>query len=161
MENVSALKRFRRWLSTSWILYAFAVTVVYFLGLLPRAILRIFGKAGGYVTYLLDRSHRKLCFDNLAQAFPEKSHAQHLAILKKSYMHLAMCATDFCHFWHLSAEDLRNKWIVPEPGAADRAKAALERGHGVIAIGAHIGFWELSGFAYPTLLGRPVVSATH
>jgi KDO2-lipid IV(A) lauroyltransferase len=107
----------------------------------------------------LDRRHRAVCLENLAIAFPEKDQRERLAILRGSYEHLGLCAADFCHFNKIKPEEVRGAWVVPEEGADELMRKALAQKRGVICVAAHIGFWELSGFAYPSL-GYPVVSVS-
>ncbi|MCY3021417.1 MAG: hypothetical protein NTW87_20575 [Planctomycetota bacterium] len=124
---------------------------------LPLPVARWIGRMIGRVAYVLDRGHRAVCLENLAIAFPEKTAAERRSILKKSYVHLGLCLADFCHFWSMKPEDVRERWVVPEEGADARMQHALAQGQGLIAVAAHIGFWELSGFAFPPL-GYPLVS---
>lgn len=150
-------RRFRRWFLNSWLLHFAFTTSVWILGKLPLSVSRCFGRWGGWIAYHLDRGHRTACLDNMAIAFPERSPAQHRALAKANYIHLGLCAVDFCQLQDSTAEDIRNYWIVPEPGARERLQAALTQGRGAIGVGAHIGFWELTGFALPSL-GFPLTS---
>jgi len=156
-EKLTAAKRFRRWLLHTPILYFVVAFWVYLFDALPLPLARFFGRCGGGLAFHLDRAHRRGSLDNLAIAFPEKNAHERRAILKASYKHLGMVIVEFCHLKSIRPEDLRAHWIVPEDDADGRIRAALAQGKGMIAVGTHIGSWELAGFAFPTL-GYPLVS---
>ena len=153
------LRRFRSWVRDTWLTYALVMAGVRVVGALPLAPARRLGRWCGLLCYALDRSHRAVCLGNLAIAFPEKDKRERLAILRGSYAHLGVCAADFCHFDKIKPEEVRGGWVVPEEGADELMRKAQTQGCGVICVAAHIGFWELSGFAYPAL-GYPVVSVS-
>ena len=139
--------------------YALASAAMRLVGALPLALARRLGRCCGLLCYHLDRSRRAVCLENLGIAFPEKDHRERLAILRGSYAHLGLCAADFCQFNKIKPEEVRGGWVVPEEGADELMRQALAQERGVICVAAHIGFWELSGFAYPSL-GYPVVSVS-
>lgn len=153
----SAWKRFRSWLRDTWLTYAAVATAIRVVGALPLSLARLLGRCCGLLAYMVDLSHRAIGLGNLALAFPEKSEKERRAILRASYAHLGVCAADFCHFRSIRPEDIRGRWVVPEEGADERMQRALANGRGIIAVSAHVGFWELSGFSYPPL-GYPLVS---
>jgi len=153
----SAWKRFRHWLQQTQLLYFFVASVVWLLDLLPLGLTRLIGRCGGWLAYHLDRGHRAISLENLSIAFPEKSDAERRAILKKSYVHIGLCAVDFCKFKSVRSEDLLKNWITYEDGSAERMRNLVAQDRGIVAIGAHIGFWELSGFAHPSM-GYPTIS---
>lgn len=155
-KKVTAAKRFHRWLEDSWILYAAFATTVWVLDHLPVGFTRFLGQCGGAVGFHLDTKNVARAMQNLAIAFPEKTEEQRRDILKASYLHLGICLTDVCHFRSANAEDLLKNWIVRPPDCDEVMQEALAEGKGVIGIGGHIGFWELSGFLFPAM-GYPSV----
>ena len=159
MRRRSLFRRFRYWLRGTWLAYALLALAVCVVGALRLPLARKLGRWCGLLLYALDRGNRAVCLGNLAIAFPEKDQRERLAILKGSYAHLGQCAADFCHFNKIKPEEVRGGWVVPEEGADELLRKALAQGRGVICVAAHIGFWELSGFAYP-VLGYPLVSVS-
>lgn len=155
-KNSTATKRFHRWLEKSWIVYAAFATTVWIFDHLPLGLSRFIGQCGGAVAYYLDSKNVRRAQQNLALAFPDKSESERTAILKASYLHLGTSLTDVCHFRSASAEDILKNWIVRNPDCDEVMQEALADGKGVIGIGGHIGFWELSGFIYPAM-GYPSV----
>ena len=143
----------------TWLAYALAVAALRLVGALPLPLARRLGRWCGLLFYFWDRRHRAVCLENLAIAFPEKDRRERLAILKSSYAHLGQCAADFCHFDKVKPEELRGGWIVLEEGTDGLMRNALAQKCGLICVSAHIGFWELGGFAYPAL-GYPLVSVS-
>ena len=151
-------KRLRHGLLESWFLCFLVRCLLRLLNAMPISLARRIGRMSGRLAYHLDRGHRAICHENLMIAFPEKSITERWSILKASYVHLGVCAVDFCRFIRISREDIRSQWIVPEEGAEYRLQKALSENRGVIAISAHIGFWELSGIGIPIFLGLPMTS---
>lgn len=149
-------KRFHRWLEKSWIVYAAFAVTVWILDHLPLGLTRFLGQCGGAIGYHLDTKNVNRAMQNLAIAFPQKTEDERAAILKACYLHLGTSLTDVCHFRSASAEELLKDWIVRPSDCDEVMQEALAEGKGVIGIGGHIGFWELSGFAYPAM-GFPCV----
>jgi KDO2-lipid IV(A) lauroyltransferase len=153
----SAWKRFRHGLLDSRLLYWVVAGGVFFIDILPLGLSRLIGRICGWLAWRLDRGHRALCLDNLAIAFPEKSESERRAILKKSYVHMGLCAVDFCQFRSVTPDELLNQWVEFEAGSPERLRSVISQDKGLIAIGAHIGFWELSGIINP-VMGNPTIS---
>jgi KDO2-lipid IV(A) lauroyltransferase len=148
-KKKSLWKRFRYALMRSWILYAPVGAGVWLLGHLPLGLARRVGRVGGWLAYRLDVGNRAVADENLKLVFPDKSHAEHRAILKANYVHLGVSLAEFCRFTQLTAEDVRNDWVVDEDGSFDRLRAALAGGKGAILNAGHLGAWELSALAFP------------
>ena len=153
----SAWKRFRHWLPRTWLVYAAARAAMQFVAWLPLPCARALGRLGGWLAYHLDRGHRCVALANLQLAFPDRPEAERRVLLRACYAHLGVCAAEFCRYPSLRREDVRESWVTPEEGAAERLRAALASGHGAILVGGHLGAWELGALAMPAL-GFPLCS---
>jgi KDO2-lipid IV(A) lauroyltransferase len=158
-KRLPAGKRFRHWLLRTRLLAALVKALAYAIAWMPLALSRALGRLAGSLACVADRKHRRIGLANLALAFPETSAAQRRALLRACYRHMGVCAVEFCRFLRVTAEDIRRRWVAPEPGAEECVRAALAEGRGVIAVSGHVGFWELSGLAYPAF-GFPLLSIT-
>jgi KDO2-lipid IV(A) lauroyltransferase len=148
-KHTGFMKRVRYAVLRSWIFYAPISVAVWLLGHLPLSLARSIGRFGGWVGYVLDVRNRAISKANLQLAFPEKSPVERRAILRASYIHLGLCLAEFCRFTRLTAEDVREHWVVDEDGSFDRLRQALASGKGAILNAGHLGAWELSALAFP------------
>lgn len=155
-KKLTLAKRFWRWLEKSWLVYAVFALTVWTFDHLPLGLSRVLGRFGGGVAYHLDRRNVRRGLRNLAIAFPEKTESERRTLLKACYRHLGTSLTDVCHFRSATADDLFENWVVRDPQSDRVAQEALAENKGVIGIGGHVGFWELSGFIYPSM-GYPSV----
>jgi len=150
------LKQFRHWLMQSWMLcLAFHVTLRT-IGAMPLRISRAFGRFAGAVTYSMDRSNVRRGLRNLAAAFPEYTYERRQRILKDCYKHLGVCLFEACYFRTASPAWMLSDWIIRDPESEKVMKAAIAENKGVICVSAHAGFWELTGFIFPSM-GYPCV----
>jgi KDO2-lipid IV(A) lauroyltransferase len=63
-------------------------------------------------------------------------------ILPKYYENLGLLVVEYARMWTPRRSDFAD-WIAPD--GAERVKAILDAGRGVICITGHLGFWELAG----------------
>lgn len=75
------------------ILYIIARSLVALLQALPLRVVARIGRIGGSVFYLLDGRHRKVAIRNISLAFPEKSHAEVVAIARENFRRIG---ENFC-----------------------------------------------------------------
>jgi len=124
------------------------------LAALPRRMAFRLGTFLGNLFYLLDRPDRRTALRSLAIAFPEKTEAERLAILRASCRNLGRLAAEVSHLVELSPESVGDYVRIEDPETWSRAiDLARERG-GLILTG-HFGNWELLAYAHG-LLGHPV-----
>ena len=128
-------------------------------GLLALLPARAAARFGGWLVRVyarIGRSRRRILFQNLRAAFPEKSDAEIAGLARASADWLG---TAFVEFLRVSALD--------EPGIRDRVRvvgeehyaAARARGRGVFLLSAHFGGWELGAIRAGMIAGpiAPVV----
>lgn len=141
-----------RWLD--YVEYAIFLAAVGLLGVLPRRAALALGAWIGELLYRLDRPHRRIALYNLALAFPERSQAEHLAILRRSCRNLGRVAAEICHMASLTPESLRAYVHVED---AERWRTALSAGaeRGLVILTGHFGNFELLAYAHG-LLGHPI-----
>jgi Kdo2-lipid IVA lauroyltransferase/acyltransferase len=144
-------KRFRRWLEKSWLLYAAFASTVWVFDHVPRVLGRALGRLGGWMASRVDSRNVQRAMDNLAIAFPDWDARRRRDTVTRCYMHLGQCMTDVCRFRSLSKERLLSVWIDRDPESERVLTEALAEGKGMVGVGAHTGFWELSAFAYSAM----------
>jgi len=117
----------------------------------PRAR-EALGRRLGRLYLRLVPSRRRILFENLARAFPDKSPAEIESIGQASAEWVGAAFVDFLEVSSLSAEAVRDRIRVAGEANLEKARA---RGKGVFLLSAHIGGWEL-GAIRAGLIGEPI-----
>jgi len=127
-------------------------SMVALLGLLPRSAARGVGAGIGATAFRLLSRLRKTGLRNLELAYPQKTRAERLKILRDEYRSLGWQMAEFCQMSKYTPESA-TKFIRYE--GLDNYLAARARGNGVLVVTGHLGAWELSSF-YHSLMGYPM-----
>lgn len=134
--------------------YVFFVLLFTLLRRLPFRLAFRIGEMVGWVLYHCDRPHRRVGLLNLALAFPEKSAAEHRAILKESWRNLGRSVAEFCHMHTLNQDNIGERVRF-----SDFAywQDLIRRYHstGALILAGHFGNWELLAHAH-ACYGFPV-----
>ena len=111
------------------------------LSLLPRGAVLPLGRMLGGLAHAVLRGERRKALASLATAFPEKSEAERLAIVRAMFVQLAQSALELAIGDKL--DPLLEEYV--ELDAASRATydRALQSGTGAVFVTAHVGNWEL------------------
>ena len=133
--------------------FAFSVPVVLMRRLSFPTAFRL-GERLGSLAYVLARPQRRVALTNLRIAFPEKSDAERLGILRESCRNFGRMAAEFCHMFRLTKENVAERVTFADPafwyGEMQRVIAAT----GFLALTGHFGNWELFNHAFG-LYGTP------
>jgi KDO2-lipid IV(A) lauroyltransferase len=132
--------------------YGAVRSMVALLGMLPRGTARVVGAGIGAVAFRALSRLRKTGLRNLQLAYPEKSEAERLEILREEYRSLGWQMAEFCQMSKYTAESA-SKFIRYE--GLENYLAARAKGKGVLVVTGHLGAWELSSF-YHSLMGMPM-----
>jgi KDO2-lipid IV(A) lauroyltransferase len=132
--------------------YAAVRSMVALLGVLPRDASRAAGASIGAIAFHLLARLRKTGLQNLRLAYPEKSEAERLAILREEYRSLGWQMAEFCQMSKYTLESA-SKFIRYE--GLENYLTARAKGKGVLVVTGHLGAWELSSF-YHSLMGYPM-----
>lgn len=128
--------------------------LITFFAVLPRRLALRVGALLGDLLYVLDRRDRRIALHNLRIAFPDKSAAEHLAILRASVRNLGRMAAEVCHMPGLTPETVGDYVTVDDPALWQATlDAAAERG--TLILTGHFGNFELLAYAHG-LLGHPI-----
>jgi len=102
-----------------------------------------FGEIAGDILRLLSKKREKITYDNLKNAFPEKSEDWINDIVKKSYRNLGIVLVEIPALKYFS-KDYIAKYLKIEN--IEIVYEVLSRGKGLIFISAHFGNWELMAY---------------
>ena len=153
-------KRKKRSKTSDFIQYTGLRTFVFIIQLLPLNISMLLGKSFAYVSYLIDRKHRKVADKNLRNAYGERlSDVQRRKIIRSNYLHLASVGVDFIKFSQIIN---RNNWQNHfEVEGLEFVKKAHKEGKGIMFVTGHLGNWEVLGLALGFLHFPPHSIAKH
>ena len=107
---------------------------------LPHAASRRLGAGLGALAHVVDRRRRRIAADNLAHAFPESSVAERARLVAGCFRHFGASFVDALSALRFDQVELCQRTTI---GGLEHLVAAVERGQGVIALGAHFGSWEV------------------
>jgi KDO2-lipid IV(A) lauroyltransferase len=109
---------------------------------LPHAATRSFGAAVGRLGHRLDRRHREIARRNLARAFPELAPAEHRRLVAACFRHFGGALCDLISSTRFDAVETCRRFSYE---GWEHLDAAERLGRGVFLLGAHHGYWEISG----------------
>jgi len=113
------------------------------------------GERLGDVAYAVARPQRKTALVNLRIAFPEKSDAERLAIVRESCRNFGRMAAEWCHMYRLTKDNIAERVTFEDPpfwfGEAQRVIGST----GILVLTGHFGNWELFAHAIG-LYGNPI-----
>ena len=125
--------------------YAVVRTLFAVVRFLPDWLVRVVGAALGLAFYTLDRAHRRIAHQNIAQAFPGRSRRERRAIARGAFVHFGRLLVDLLKFSTLSKKAMLAR---VEFDGEDRARLAYAQGRGVLFFTGHFGFWELHALVH-------------
>jgi KDO2-lipid IV(A) lauroyltransferase len=112
---------------------------------LPQRVSLDIGSAVGRLAYLADQRHRQITVENLAATFPERSKQERTRIARGVFRHFGRKLMELLRFSGLSRDEMLTS---VELAGVERVDAAYARGHGIIFITGHFGFWELHAMVH-------------
>ncbi len=124
--------------------YFFFRTMVAFVRLFPFRVVQKLGRAFGNLIFTVVRFRRKLVFDNLSRAYPDKNDDDITALAKATYQNLFNAFFEIFYLDKLSAEEIKKIVSFPD---AEKINEILNRGKGLIILTGHYGSWELAALA--------------
>jgi KDO2-lipid IV(A) lauroyltransferase len=109
---------------------------------LPHAAARPLGAALGRLAHRIDGRHRRVAAANLALAFPALTAAERRRLVAACFRHFGAALFDLISSERFDAVELCRRVSYEGWEHLDRAERL---GRGVFLLGAHHGYWEISG----------------
>lgn len=126
--------------------YVLVRGVFLFLRAIPFPIAFRIGETVGKLLHWIDRPHRRVGLTNLALAFPDKSHIEHLRILRESWLNLGRLIAEFCHLHSLTPDNIAERVRFADQSQWQSVAAEYEK-TGALILTGHFGNWELLAHA--------------
>ncbi|MBD1262163.1 lysophospholipid acyltransferase family protein [Maribacter polysiphoniae] len=123
----------------------------YMLSVLPMRLLYFFSDAIYSLVYYILQYRKKVVFNNLSKAFPEKNEREIRKISKRFYRHFCDIIFESLKTLTISKEEARNRLSLNNP---EIIEDFLESGRNVLLYAAHQGNWELLVYL-PLMLTYP------
>ena len=123
-----------------------------FFSCLPLGAALAIGRGLGWVYGSVIRYHRQDAIDALKQAFPEKSRAEILHIVRRMYANLGMNLAEVLRLGKVTDEFLRESIEIE---GEENGRTALLRNKGAVILTGHLGNWDLLASIVPRL-GYPL-----
>ncbi|HLP14617.1 MAG TPA: lysophospholipid acyltransferase family protein [Bacteroidota bacterium] len=134
--------------------YFFYRVLAFVVASLPLRAVQRFGMGLGSFIYTVLPIRKRVVFENLQRAFPEKSDAEREAIALGSYRNLFCTLLESLWFVRLTPEMITR---MVEVRNGDLLLRALEAGKGLIVLSGHYGNWELMAIGLPIFARVPFV----
>src|SRR6187551_377081 len=119
--------------------------LVYYLFILPVSLLPyplLYGVSNVlyYLLYYALGYRKKVVMKNIQNSFPEKTHAEHVAIAKRFYRHFCDLVLESLKVFTISEKEVRERMVVKN---AELLNAYFDQGKSIILAGGHYNNWEL------------------
>ncbi len=111
--------------------------------LLPLSLARALGPGIGSWLWLVNIKGRRITEINLARASPDMDPTEREQLARASVRSTGELMAEMGHIWMRSPEYFRS--LVLQVNGAELVREALDNGRGVIALGPHLGNWEVVG----------------
>lgn len=123
---------------------------------MPPAMVAACGSLLGLMFYVVDRAHRRVARRNVAAAFPTRSRAEQVRIVRGAFMHFGRLLLELLKFSTLSDREMLARVEIE---GEDRVRAAYASGRGVLFVTGHFGYWELQALTHALALQPMAVMA--
>jgi KDO2-lipid IV(A) lauroyltransferase len=110
--------------------------------LLPLRVLYIFSYPIYFILYYFPSYRRKIVYNNLLNAFPEKNEKEINIIEKGFYRHLSDLFIEVLKLTHMGEKQLKSRFIVENPEILEKL---LSEKRDIVAVMGHYNNWEWLG----------------
>lgn len=135
-----------------------AMPVLYALSWLPPRLLYGLSYMLYFFVYRVFGYRKKLVYNNLRNAFPEKSHAELLRIRRRCFRHLANLLVETVQSLTISRKGVLR---MIHSQNVEEVEAQFAAGRSIVFMLGHYGNWEMGANAVALTLSRPFYGIYH
>ncbi len=122
---------------------------IFVMGIMPFKVMYLFSDLFAFFLYRVAGYRKKVVFDNLKNAFPEKSQKEIKKIAKMTYENLADITLEGFKTFGLSKDDIAKRYKIKN---RELVLSYFKNGKSVMMLGAHFNNWEWGTSALPVHL---------
>ncbi len=126
---------------------------LFLIGNLPLWALHLISSFFYFLAYKVIGYRKKVVLENLQKAFPEKSHEEHLKIMKQFYKQLCDVFAESLHLLRMSPEESIRRYTFKNTGEMEDLYA---KGKSIICVTGHYANWEWSCVGWHQLQFRTI-----
>jgi KDO2-lipid IV(A) lauroyltransferase len=138
-----------------FLVFAITYPLIWLLSRLPMRVLYILSDFFFFLIYYVVGYRKKVVFDNISLAFPEKSEVEKKDIAKKFFKHFTDLVFESVKYFSISEKGIRKRYKFNNPELVDFYG---NQGKSIIIVGAHQCNWEWST-SMPLALDTKVLGA--
>lgn len=119
--------------------YILSWMFIQFFRVLPFGVMQVISRFFYYIVFYLIRYRRKVVYDNIRNAFPDKTNDEIMALNRRFYKYFLDMISETIKGYTMSIPDLKRRFIALNPELTDRL---YQQGRSVMMIGGHYGNHE-------------------
>jgi Kdo2-lipid IVA lauroyltransferase/acyltransferase len=124
--------------------------------LIPFSALYVLSDALAFLLHKIIGYRRKVIYENLQRAFPEKNKTEILKIVRATYCNLSDVTLETLKSFTIPFTEIERRALCLHESIVNQY---LDKGQSVILMGSHLGNWEYSGLAMPPQFHGATVAA--
>lgn len=122
---------------------------------LPYPVLYVLSDGLYFLVYKVVGYRRKVVIQNITNSFPEKSHQEHMQIVRAFYHHFCDLVMESFKVFTISEAEVKQRMKLLNPEFSDRF---FDKGQSVIIAGGHYNNWELFAVAIDSEIKHQTVA---
>ena len=122
---------------------------------LPYPVLYALSDGLYFLIYKVVGYRRKVVIQNITNSFPEKSHQEHMQIVRAFYHHFCDLVMESFKVFTISEAEVKQRMKLLNPEFSDRF---FDKGQSVIIAGGHYNNWELFAVAIDSEIKHQTVA---
>jgi KDO2-lipid IV(A) lauroyltransferase len=144
----------------SWLFNILVVPLLYFISILPFAILYAISSFFYVIVYHVIGYRKNVVRQNLLLSFPEKSEEERRTIEKQFYLHFCDVIFETIKLLTISRETFKKRCSMDE-ASQERFKYFFAKNQSIVGVMAHCGNWEWGAISHQVYFTRMITGVYH
>ena len=144
----------------SWPFNIFVVPLLYFISILPFAVLYAISSFFYVLVYHIIGYRKKVVRQNLRLSFPEKTEAERKTIEKQFYLHFCDVIFETIKLLTISRETFKKRCVMDE-NSKSTFESFFARNQSIVGVMAHCGNWEWGAISHQVYFTRMITGVYH